>query len=586
MSLTVERQRVDTSAERSGQMAPNRPDDSQGKLPERPKRSFGKWILLALLLAAGSGLVALAFAVLVGDMNGPDPTLVYYSVTRGDLAITVTERGNLESQSNEDIICQVDDVEGDGVHGTPILWLIPNGSSVKKGDLLVELDTSNHRERLDRQVVDTEKARAEQIQAEVKYENQKTQNITAEAEAELLVQLAELELEMFEDQEKGTHRLELEEMDRLIEDINNQILAAKATMKLKKHDLDSTQSLFDLGYRGESELDRSRLEYLQAESQYAATVNKLRTQNATRDKKVSYERQMQMLKLQGALDTAKRGLIQVRRDNQALLDQAKAASELADESFKKETELFARYGEQLAACKMVAPLDGMVAYAVPSHRWHAEVRQGAPAQPKQKLISLPNLQQMQVQTAVHESVLDQVRIGLRATIRVDAFPNRSYEGTVQSVAVLPNQEGWMTSDTKIYDTTVIIDEEVQQLKPGMTAVVEIHVDLLEDVLSVPVQAVVQVENDSWCYVESHGKIERRLLTLGRTNDKFVEIRKGLSQGDQVVLNPMAIVDESELQRKSEREKTATASDKKTSPDQDKPPERQKRRRESAPDEGA
>ena len=86
---------------------------------------------------------------------------------------------------------------------------------------------------------------------------------------------------------------------------------------------------------------------------------------------------------------------------------------------------------------------------------------------------------------------------------------------------------------------------VEQLKPGMSAVVEIRVDRLRTSLDIPVQAVVQIENDTWCYVDLEGQTERRMIELGRTNDKFVEIRSGLSAGERIVLNPMAILDESD-----------------------------------------
>ena len=488
-------------------------------------------------------MLFVAIGTWVGTSAGLDRTLIYYEVTRGVLPIVITERGNLESQNNVKVYCEVDDVDGDGISGTPILSIVPNGTSVKEGDLLVELDAANHQERLDRQILDTEKARAEQIKAKAKYDNQITQNKTLEADAELKVQLAELELQMFEDRDKGTHKLEVEEIKREIEDINNDILAAQASLKLKKNDKLGIESLFKLGYAGKSELERTRLDYLQAESAYAAKLNKLTTQLATLDKKEDYEKRMQVLKFQGAFDTSKRNLQQVIRDNKALLDQATAATEAADEALKKEEELLQRYRQQVAKCEIRAPQDGMVAYSDSEHHWYAKVQQGAPMRPRQHILSLPYLKKMQVKTAVHESVLDEVSEGLPATVRIDAFPNRSYKGSVKSVAVLPDQGGRMGSDTKVYETIVTIDEEVEQLKPGMSAVVEIHVHRLTDVLSVPVQAVVQIEKDNWCYADCRGAPERRPLTLGRTNDKFVEIRKGLAEGDRVVLNPMALVDE-------------------------------------------
>jgi hypothetical protein len=84
----------------------------------------------------------------------------------------------------------------------------------------------------------------------------------------------------------------------------------------------------------------------------------------------------------------------------------------------------------------------------------------------------------------------------------------------------------------------------------MTAVVEIHVDRLVGVISIPVQAVVQVQKQTWCYVDQQGTPVRRPLKLGRSNDKFVEILEGLAESERVVLNPMAIFDESEQSNSS------------------------------------
>ena len=118
---------------------------------------------------------------------------------------------------------------------------------------------------------------------------------------------------------------------------------------------------------------------------------------------------------------------------------------------------------------------------------------------------------------------------------------------MQSVAVLPSRGGWTSSDAKIYETIVTIDEEVEQLKPGMSAVVDIHVDRLKNVLTVPVQAVVQVENDTWCYVDDDGTIERRMIELGRTTNGDLgglirvvtggEFKADGEEGDHAVFGP-------------------------------------------------
>src|SRR5690606_38629259 len=135
-------------------------------------------------------------------------------------------------------------------------------------------------------------------------------------------------------------------------------------------------------------------------------------------------------------------------------------------------------------------------------------------------------------------------------VRVDAFPDQQYEGKVLDVAVLPDQGGWMSSDTKVYSTTVTIDEEVSHLKPGMTAVVEIQVDHLRNVLTVPIQAIVQRGKSNWCFVNQGANVERRAVQLGRSNDRFVHVTEGIREGDRVVLNPLVLLDESSLPSES------------------------------------
>ncbi len=254
---------------------------------------------------------------------------------------------------------------------------------------------------------------------------------------------------------------------------------------------------------------------------------------------------MRKLELKGDFDTAVRGLEQVKRNNESELAQAEATRVSAERAYEKERERHDRYTEQLAMCKMYAPQDGMVAYAVEEHRGGggSSIKEGAFVRQRQKILTIPDLTRMQVKTAVHESVVKQVKKGLETFIRVDAVPGSRYRGSVETVAPLPDQGSWFSSDTQVYKTIVRINEDVERLKPGMTAVVEINVDELTDVISVPIQAIVQRGKSSWCFVNVRGKLERRNVTLGATNDKFVEIKNdGLLEGEIVALNPTSLIE--------------------------------------------
>jgi RND family efflux transporter MFP subunit len=505
--------------------------------PKRVKRRRWPYVLALMLGLGAPAIVAARYQSLSRPI---DSNLMWETVQRGELKISVIERGNLESQDNFEIYCGVEDVQRDGINGTPILWIIPNGSSVSEGDLLVEIESTPMREELDEQILETEESRSAAIQAQSNYENQIVQNDTAKAEAELQVELATLELEMFVDPDSGTQRLAVDAIQRTIEDVNNEILAAKASMELQADDRRGIESLFRLGYANRNELRRSELSYMQAEGKYAASLNKLQTQYAEMERTKEYERRMQILTLEGKLQTAKKSLEQTLRNNEAKLAQADAVLKARTESLKKDEERLARYQAQLEACKVYAPQAGMIAYATDRND---EIREGVPVRYRQHMLSIPSLSKMQVRTAVHESVLDQIDAGLKAKISVDAFPDRRYEGTVQSIAVLPEQDGWRGSDTKVYETVVTIDTEVSQIKPGMTAVCEIEIETIDDAVLVPIQAVVQRDGTSMVITRSGERVGLRPVTLGRANDYQVQILDGLEQGEEVALNPTSVIDQ-------------------------------------------
>lgn len=487
----------------------------------------GRKLVLGVLILAGVGMAGFAAWTFASDIRGPDPTLVFYTVKRADLPIKVTESGSLQSQTTTELRCQVENV-GRERSGTQILTIVPNGDNVKEGDLLVELDSAIIQDRLDEQALTTERARSTSIQANVKFENQKTQNETTLAEAGLQVKLDELAVKQYEDEEGGTFQIDLQDVDLRIQ-------TARANQLIKATDLKAIASLKRLGYRSKGQLAQARLAAMAADRELAKSLSE-------RTELVDYTYQKTKLQLEGALASAKRALVQVGRDNEALYAQTEAAKNEAEALLEKEEARLAKYTKQLKKCKIYAPHDGMATYAIERDR-RTHVGEGRTVHERQRIITLPDLTSMEVKTGVHESVLDWIHEGLHATITVDAFPDRKYKGTVKSVAVLADPGEWHSEDVKVYTTIVTIDEEVDRLRPGMSTVIDIHVERVKDVLSIPVQAIVQVANENWCYVDADGLVERRQITLGKTNEKFVEIREGLAEGDRVVLNPMSLVDE-------------------------------------------
>jgi hypothetical protein len=62
---------------------------------------------------------------------------------------------------------------------------------------------------------------------------------------------------------------------------------------------------------------------------------------------------------------------------------------------------------------------------------------------------------------------------------------------------------------------------------------------------IPVAAVVETEDGVFCWVEGELEPEKRLIELGDSNDVFIEVLAGLKEGEEVILNPTALLEEAE-----------------------------------------
>jgi hypothetical protein len=89
-----------------------------------------------------------------------------------------------------------------------------------------------------------------------------------------------------------------------------------------------------------------------------------------------------------------------------------------------------------------------------------------------------------------------------------------------------------------YETIVKLPS-VPGLKPGMSAEVDVILAQYENVLTIPVAAVVETSQGNFCWVKTAAGAKRRSLQLGDTNDVFTIVEAGLQEGDEVFLHPLA-----------------------------------------------
>jgi hypothetical protein len=138
-------------------------------------------------------------------------------------------------------------------------------------------------------------------------------------------------------------------------------------------------------------------------------------------------------------------------------------------------------------------------------------------------------------------MIERIRPGLNVIV---TLPDRTLEAKVTTVAAVTRPAGWWTGNVVKYDTIIELPSE-PGLKPGMSAAVEVIMAVHEDVLTIPVAAVVETDEGDFCWVKTAEGAERRTLQVGDSNDVFVVVEAGLKEGDQVALNPIAFIEEAE-----------------------------------------
>jgi HlyD family secretion protein len=219
--------------------------------------------------------------------------------------------------------------------------------------------------------------------------------------------------------------------------------------------------------------------------------------------------------------------------NEAEVNSAQVTLRLTEESLAKKIE-------QLKATKVYAPTPGLVIYAKSRNRWSDDdqITEGAMVRNRMELVKIPDVSSMKVIVKVHESMISQIKKGQKAHVVLDSIPDQRFKGEVTKVAIIPDSDrSWMNPDLKVYSTEIVISDTIAGVKPGVSAKAEIVIKELNDVLTVPIQAVTTLDGKQLCYVSKGGTPEPVEVEVGNFNTKFIEIRSGLKEGDQVMLDP-------------------------------------------------
>jgi len=238
-----------------------------------------------------------------------------------------------------------------------------------------------------------------------------------------------------------------------------------------------------------------------------------------------------------------------------------------------------RSRDDLDKCRYTAPMDGVVS------RLNVEEGEiavtGTMNNAGTVLLSIADLSRMEVDAEVDETDVVDIRLGQKANIKVDAFPDTTYAGSVTEIANTAETRNRGTSEEVTnFRVNVVLEDKVDAVRPGMSATVEIETGRADAVPRIPIQALVSrnVEREQRAldkaqrrrgksggeaahaaaadslgedeegnptkekkvdgvYVLRDGRAVFVPIRTGLADDRFMEVAHGIAPGDRIVTGP-------------------------------------------------
>ena len=288
----------------------------------------------------------------------------------------------------------------------------------------------------------------------------------------------------------------------------------------------------------EDELEKRKSEYIKTKLDTAMGLKKLRNQLIDLEFKLEeQEIKMEQSKFEPPAtqrqakieyERIKREFQQAKENYSLEVEQAEARMNEVSINLSKEKRKRDKMIEVLNNFTIHAPQGGMVIY---KRQWDGNKRkEGSTINPWDLTVAtLPDLTTLISKTYVNEIDISKVKSGQDVRINVDAFPDKSYTGTVSEVANIGQE--LKNSGAKVFEVVITVNGSDSILRPSMTTSNKIITDSFRDVKYLPLEAVHSNDTNTFVYTTSNN---RKNVKLGKSNENFI-IVKGLENGQKVYL---------------------------------------------------
>ena len=431
--------------------------------------------------------------------------------------VVLKEKGELKAAKSTDIKCEV---EG----RSTIISLIPEGTAVKEGDLLVVLASDQIENRIREEELKESNAITLYEAAKTELDIQRDKNASDIRKAELQIELKRLDLDKYQ---KG-------DWEQRLRDAHVAIDQAEISLERRAQDYKASKELFAKNYT-------TQTEYQEAEFNFKKAGWELEKANMALEVLKNYTHVADLKQRQSDLEEATKEAERVRKNAEAEEIKKRRDVEGKEKSLALTQDQLGKLRTQKEKCRITAPTQGFVVYySGGGGRWmmsnDQQIKEGAEVIERQVLMQLPDTSSMMVVVRIHEAKTDKLHADQAVTVTIEGIPGKTFTGHVRKIAALADsQSGWLNPDLKEYETEILLDPSDVPLKPGVTAHAEILVETVEEKLAVPVQAIYAKGGKRYVFRRIGERAEPVAVNVGSIGSEWAEISAGVEKGERVLL---------------------------------------------------
>jgi HlyD family secretion protein len=480
-------------------------------------RNVGRAVVAMIAILFGPALALPLATFATGKNSTAIPAEGFGVVTRGPMEMVVSQIGTIESA---DSVVLVNHCEW----STELIFIVPKGSWVKRGEIVAELDSSWLRETARQRTILLINAEAALNRARKDLRIQELTNESRIAAAELRNRLAQLQRDGYQEAEYPQRRNTLE----------SALVLAEVAVDRAQRRFDFVDKMVERGYRTPYDREAERLKLLAARHQRDLAEQRLRILT-----KFAHERTT--TNLAALAEEAERDLKRVRASARAAMHTHTVRVQSRQASYQTHRRFLDRLQRSIEACVIRAPSDGEVVYGrASSRRSSKRLEVGDRVRYLQPIAMLPDRHHLQIVLRIHESKIRFIEPGAPVVVQADAAHGEPFLGHVSDVSTVPVSGQFPKFDLREHKVVAEMEPDprkARQLAPGMTVAADIIAARRQDAIRVPVHSVVQVAGRHVAFVRQGEDVNARKVRIGLVSDESIEILDGLEEGEEVVLRP-------------------------------------------------